>query len=429
MPERKMAMFNKRTLAIIKRELKMKLFSKSFILMTLLVPLFMVGIFSIQYFVQSMSEEQRSDLIIISDSDEILNKIQSEIFQTAPFKSGDLTAIFEKTELSDFPSKLKEIKPDIISQKITGVVFIPSTSLQSKGVEYYSSNPNNSSLFYKIKPSINKALVEIYFAGRLLTEDEIKFARKDVDINGYRVSSDEKVAQEGYGNRIAMVLFSFLLYMALIFSGSMTMNAVVEEKSNKIVEVLLSSASSTELMAGKILGTVIIEVLQMAIWLSPVVLLIFTSWFFIPPELMPQMSIGFIFYFLFNYTLALITYVALYATVGAIFDNPQDAQSGVWPLLMLIMIPFFIALGMESNAQSTLAQIASLIPFSSLIVMPARMILVEVPLWQILLSFAINILVLIGIFKLAGKIYRIGILLTGKKPKWSEVFSWLRMSS
>lgn len=422
-------MFNRRTLAIIKRELKMKLFSKSFILMTLLVPLFMIGIFSIQYFVQSMSEEQRSDLIIISDSDEILNKIQNEIFQTALFKSGDFTAKFEKTELSDFPSRLNEIKADIISQKITGVVFIPSTSLQSKGVEYYSSNPNNSSLFYKIKPSINKALVEIYFAGRLLTEDEIKFARKDVDINGYRVSSDEKVAQEGYGNRIAMVLFSFLLYMALIFSGSMTMNAVVEEKSNKIVEVLLSSASSTELMAGKILGTVIIEVLQMAIWLSPVVLLISTSWFFIPPELMPQMSFGFIFYFLFNYTLALITYVALYATVGAIFDNPQDAQSGVWPLLMLIMIPFFIALGMESNAQSTLAQIASLIPFSSLIVMPARMILVEVPLWQILLSFAINILVLIGIFKLAGKIYRIGILLTGKKPKWSEVFGWLRMSS
>src|SRR5574338_16832 len=392
MQERKTAMFNKRTLAIIKRELKVKLFSKSFIIMTLLVPLFMIGIFSIQYFVQSMSEEQRSDLIVLSDSDDILNKIQNEIFQTNPFKSGDLTAKFEKIDLSDFQSRLKEIKPDIISQKITGVVFIPSTFLQ-------------------------------------LTEDEIKFARKDVDIKGFRVSSDEKVAQEGYGNRIAMVLFVFLLYMALIFSGSMTMNAVVEEKSNKIVEVLLSSASSTELMAGKILGTVIIEVLQMSIWLSPVVLLISTSWFFIPPELMPQMSIGFIFYFLFNYTIALITYVALYATVGAIFDNPQDAQSGVWPLLMLIMIPFFIALGLESNAQSTFALVASLVPFSSLLVMPARMILVEVPVWQIFLSVVINIVVLVGIFKLAGKIYRIGILLTGKKPKWSEVFSWLRTSS
>ena len=422
-------MLNRRTLAIIKRELRMKLFSKSFILMTLLVPLFMIMIFSIQYFVQSLSEEQRADIMIISDSDEILNKVQDEIFQTASFKSGELSSRIEKTELSGFDQKLDEVKSDLIAQRITGVVFIPSTSLQSKQVEYYSSNPNNSSLFYKIKPSINKALVEIYFSGKQLTQDEIKFARKDVEINGFRISSDEQVAQEGYGNRIAMVLFTFLLYMALLFSGSMTMNAVVEEKSNKIVEVLLSSASSTELMAGKIFGTVIVELIQMVIWLSPVVLLISTSWFFIPQEFMPQMSIGYILYFLFNYAFALITYVALYATVGAIFDNPQDAQSGVWPLLMLIMIPFFIALGLESNAQTSFAIIASLFPFAALIVMPARMILVEVPLWQILLSSLINLIVLIGIFKLAGKIYRIGILLTGKNPKWSEVIRWLKMST
>jgi ABC-2 type transport system permease protein len=422
-------MFNKRTITIIKRELKMKLFSKSFILMTLLVPLFMIMIFSIQFLVHSLSDEQRADIIFVSDSDEILNKIQGEIYLSGSFKSGDITARFEKTDFNGFSKKLNEIKSDIIAQRITGVVFIPTTSLQSKGVEYYSSNPNNSSLFYKIKPSINKALVEIYFSGKQLTQDEITFARKDVEINGFRISSDEKVEQEGYGNRIAMVLFSFLLYMALIFSGAMTMNAVVEEKSNKIVEVLLSSASSTELMAGKIFGTVIVEVIQMIIWLSPVMLLITTSWFFIPPEFMPQMSFGYILYFLFNYALALITYVALYATVGAIFDNPQDAQSGVWPLLMLIMIPFFIALGLESNAQTSFAVIASLFPFASLIVMPARMILVEVPLWQILLSSLINIIVLIGIFKLAGKIYRIGILLTGKKPKWSEVIRWLKMST
>jgi ABC-2 type transport system permease protein len=422
-------MLSKRTITIIKRELKMKLFSKSFILMTLLVPLFMIMIFSIQYLVHSLADEQRADIIFISDSDEILNKTQSEIYLSESFKSGDLTARFEKTDLNGFSKKLNETKPDIIAQRIAGVVFIPSSSLQTKGVEYYSSNPNNSSLFYKIKPSINKALVEIYFSGKQLTQDEIKFARKDVEINGFRISSDEKVAQEGYGNRIAMVLFSFLLYMALIFSGAMTMNAVVEEKSSKIVEVLLSSASSTELMAGKIFGTVIVEVIQMIIWLTPVMLLISTSWFFIPPEFMPQMSFGYILYFLFNYALALITYVALYATVGAIFDNPQDAQSGVWPLLMLIMIPFFIAIGLESNAQTSFAVIASLFPFASLIVMPARMILVEVPLWQILLSSLINIIVLIGIFKLAGKIYRIGILLTGKKPKWSEVIRWLKISN
>lgn len=422
-------MLNRRTLAIVKREVKTKLFSKSFIFMTLLVPLFMLIIFSVQYFIHSMSGDERSDIIIVSDSDEILNKVQNEIFLTDDFKNGGLTSRTEKVVLESFEKRLEQLKSDLIAQRVTGLVYIPSSSLQTKEIKYYSSNPTNSNLFYKIKPSINKALVEIYFSGKQLTQDEIKFARKDVDINGFRVSSDKEVEQEGYGNRIAMVLFSFLLYMALLFSGSMTMNAVVEEKSNKIVEVLLSSASSTELMAGKIFGTVAVEVIQMAIWLSPVVLLLTTSLFLIPPEFMPQMSFGYILYFLFNYSLALITYIALYATMGAIFDNPQDAQSGVWPLMMLIMIPFFIALSMESNAQSSLVIITSLFPFASLIVMPARMILVEVPLWQILLSIVINIVVVIGIFKLAGKIYRIGILLTGKKPKWSEVFRWLKMSN
>lgn len=421
-------MFNRRTIAIVKRELKMKLFNKSFIFMTLLVPLFMLGIFSIQYFIQSMTGDQRSDIIIYTDSEEIRDILQDEIVRLDDFRSGLLLAKVELIEQSQFDLRLKELKSDLIGEKLTGIIFIPSNQIQSKGVEYYSTNPNNSGLFSKIKPAINRAMIQIYFSGKQLTNDEISFARSDVDIKGFRVSSDEKVAQEGYGNRIAMVLFTFLLYMALLFSGAMTMNSVVEEKSTKIVEVLLSSASSTELMAGKIIGTVIVELLQMAIWLSPVVLLISTTWFFIPPEFMPQMSFDFILYFLLNYGLALFTYVALYATVGAIFDNPQDAQSGVWPLMLLIMIPFFIALGLETNAQTSFIIIASLFPFSSLIVMPARMIMVEVPVWQVLLSILINISVLIGIFKLAGKIYRVGILITGKKPKWSEVVNWLRIS-
>lgn len=421
-------MFNNRTIAIIKRELKMKLFSRSFILMTFLVPLFMIGIFSIQILIHSLSEEQKSNIILVSDSEEINQKLQNEISRIDELKSGMLSVKYELIEDKKIDSKLKSLKSDLLSGKITGLVFVPSSLLQAKGVEYYSTNPNNSALFNKIKPAINKALIEIYFSSRKLTDEEVSFARKDVDIKGFRLTQDEKVEEEGIGNKIALFLFSFLLYMALIFAGSMTLNSVVEEKSNKIVEVLLSSASSTELMAGKIIGTVIVEVIQMIIWLTPIFLLITTSWFFIPSEFMPQMSVGYLLYFIFNYSLALITFIALYATVGAIFDNPQDAQSGMWPVLMLIMIPFFIAIGLESNPQSTFAQIASLFPFASLIVMPARMILVDVPLWQIFLSVIVNIIVLIGIFKLAGKIYRIGILLTGKKPKWSEVARWLRMN-
>lgn len=422
-------MFNRRTVAVIKRELKSKLFSKTFIIMTVLVPLFMLGILSIQYFIYSLSEEQKSNIIVFTDNEEIRQKLENELNKIDDLKSGMLHVNYELVQNDKFDSRLKELKPDILSEKITGLVFVPSTLLQAKGAEYYSSNPNNTALFNKIKPAINNALIDIYFSSRKLTSDEINFARKDVEIKGFRLTKENKVEEESIGNKIALFLFSFLLYMAIIFSGSMTLNSVVEEKSNKIVEVLLSSASSTELMTGKIVGTVIVEVIQMIIWLSPIFLLVTTSWFIIPSEFMPQMSLGYLGYFIINYTLALITYIALYATVGAIFDNPQDAQSGMWPVLMLIMIPFFIAIGLESNPQSTLAQVASIFPFASLIVMPARMILVDVPLWQILASLILDVIVLIGVFKLAGKIYRIGILLTGKKPKWSEVFQWLRMST
>lgn len=422
-------MFNRRTLAIIKRELKSKLFSKTFIFMTILVPVFMLGIMGIQYFIYSLSEEQKSNIVIMTDNEEIKNKIENELNRSEDIKSGILKVTYEIVENNKFDTRLKELKPDLLSEKITGVVFVPSTLMQSKGAEYYSSNPNNTALFNKIKPAINNALIDIYFSSRKLTSDEINFARKNIDIKGFRISKDEKIEEEGIGNQIALFLFTFLLYMAIIFSGSMTLNSVVEEKSNKIVEVLLSSASSTELMTGKILGTVIVEVLQMLIWLSPVFLLITTSWFFIPAEYMPQISIGYLLFFIFNYAIALVTYIALYATVGAIFDNPQDAQSGMWPVLMLIIIPFFIAMSLQSNPQSNLAQIASMFPFASLIVLPARMVLIDVPIWQILVALIVDIVVLIGIFNLAGKIYRVGILLTGKKPKWSEVFSWLRMST
>ena len=318
------------------------------------------------------------------------------------------------------------MKKDIASEKISGVVFIPDSALINKKIEFYSKNPNNSSLFNKLRQPINTALISLYFANKELTPSEIDFARNRVDFTGYRVTSGQEVEEEGIGNTVISFLFSFLLYLSLIFMGQMTMNSVVEEKNNKIVEILLSSVSSNEMMAGKILGTTITGLLQMAIWLTPLVLIISTTWFVLPADFILKLKLTDIAYFLFNYFLALITFLGLFAAVGAIFDNSQDAQSGIWPLLMLIMIPFFIALSLQSNPNSPIATIASMFPFAALIVMPARISLMEVPSWQLILSIVISIAVMFSIFPIAGKIFRVGILRTGKKPKWSEIVKWLK---
>ncbi len=419
-------MFNKRVLAVIKRELKVKLFSRTFIIMTLLIPVFMFGIIGIQALLYSYSGEQNPKLIILTESDSLSENLQKEFSQQPFVKNGSYSIFYETIQKKYFNKKFNELKPDLLSEKLTGIIFVPDSALINKNIKYYSTNPNNLALFNKIKPTINKTLIDNYFADKKLSKKEIDFAREDVDVIGFRVSKGKNVEEEGTGNIILLFLFTFLLYMSLIFTGQMTMNSVVEEKNNKIVEVLLSSASSMELMTGKILGTAIIGLIQMAIWILPVVLIVSTTWFTLPPEVTLQLNPWYFFYFLFNYLIALITFVGLFASVGAIFDNPQDAQSGIWPLLLLIMIPFFIALSMQSNPQSPIAKVAAFFPFASLIVMPGRLTMIEVPLWQIIVSIIINLAVMISIFPLAGKIYRVGILITGKKPKWSDVAKWLK---
>ena len=419
-------MLNRRTLAIIKRELKVRLFSRTFIIMTLLIPLFMFGILGLQTFLIHYTDADNAFLIVASESQKVLDNIQTEISKMPKNQDGNIEFMFEKLDREKVEVRINNIRNEILEEKITGLIFIPDLALKNKQVEYFSKNPNNNILLNKIKPSINKVLTDMYFIGRQLSSKELEFAKNNVDFNGYRISADKEIKEEGMGNTILSFLFSFLLYMSLLFTGQMTMSSVIEEKNSKIVEVLLSSVSSKELMTGKIIGTSITGLAQMAIWISPLIILISTTWFILPPELTLKLSMWHLLFFLFNYFVALITFLGLFATVGSIFDNPQDAQSGVWPIMMLIIIPFFIAIGMQANPENQIARIASFVPFASLIIMPARITLVDIPLLQLILSIAINIAVMIFIFILAGKIYRVGILITGKKPKWSEVVKWFK---
>ncbi len=418
-------MLNKRTLAVLKRELREKLLSRTFILMTVLIPVFLFGILGIQTYLYSAGSDEKAKIEIISGSQQITGALQKTLSQMKDVKNNKLKIEFSTQTKAQFTQTLNSLKGNILSEKLTGVFYIPDSAVNNKSVEYYSKNPNNNSLFNKLKDPINKALVDIHFTDMKLSEAEINFARSSVDINSFRVSKDQKIKEEGAGNSIVAFLFTFLLYFSLLFLGTMMMRSVVQEKNNRIVEVLLSSVNSSELMTGKILGVGITGLMQMAIWLIPLMVVISSSFFMIPNEYMPDMNFAQVIYFLLNYFVGLITFLGLFASVGAIFDNDQDAQSGVWPITLLIMIPFFIGISMVSNPENQIAKIASMLPFASIIVMPARLVLVEIPTWQMVVSIIVTLGTMIAIFPVAGKIYRVGVLRTGKKPQWSEVIKWI----
>jgi ABC-2 type transport system permease protein len=419
-------MFNRRTLSVIKRELKNRLLSRTFILMTLLIPLFIFGILAFQTYVMTYEGNEKTNLVLVIENESLLQKVNSEFDSLSFIKNGQMSIQYKTMDRNGFTKYLEENKKPMLEDRISGVIFISNSSLKNKKIEYYSKNPKNSQLFEKLRTPFNNILMQIYFTDKKLSPEEIDFVKERIDFNVYRVSSEKKIEEEGIGNTIVSFMFSFLLYFSLLITGTMMMRAVVEEKNNRIVEVLLSSVNSNELMTGKIVGISITGVLQMTIWMLPLMVVISTSYFALPPDFAITLTMGQILYFLFNFFIALVTFMGMFASVGAIFDNDQDAQSGLWPIMIIIMIPFFISIGMQSNPDNSLARVCSMFPFASLIIMPARMTLIDVPLWQMLLSVIVNIATLMVIFPISGKIYRVGILMTGKKPKWGEVIKWLK---
>ena len=417
-------MFNYRILGIIKRELKEKLLSKSFILTTVLFPVFLFVIGGVQALL--ITDEPTSKLNIVCEDQKLTQSFQKELSQSDLIKEGKYSFEFFTMNREELKKHLDDNKKAMLDDKLTGVVFIPATALKDKKLEYYSKSPNNIALSRKIEGPINKVLIDAYFNNKTLSTEELDFARKGVDFNGFKVSKDESIKEEGFGSLILSYIFAILLYLSLIMSGQMMLQSVIEEKSSRIVEVILSSVSPREMMTGKIVGSAITALMQMGIWLAAIITVASSVFFALPPEVVVDIKAVQVIFLLVNFAVGLVLYLSLFGMVGSIFDNPQDAQSGMWPIMMLIMIPFFVAMSMMQNPNSPIGNVTALLPFTSIMVMPVKMTIVEVPIWQLALSIVVNIVAIFFVFPIAGKIYRVGILRTGKKPKWSEVVKWLK---
>ncbi|MCX6169704.1 MAG: ABC transporter permease [Ignavibacteriales bacterium] len=417
-------MFNYRILGIVKRELKEKLFSKSFILTTVLFPVFLFVVVGIQALLHM--DEAYSKISIVAEEQKLTDAFQNELAKSDLMKNGKYDFSFYTMTRDELKQLLETNKKQLLDGKITGIIYVPASAMKDKKLEYYSKSPTNLSLTRRLEGPINKVLIDTYFNNRSLSADELDFARKGIDFNGFKISKDDNIKEEGFGSLILSYVFAFLLYISLLMSGQMMLQSVIQEKANRIVEVILSSVSSKELMTGKIVGSAVTALMQMSIWLAAIVAVASSAIFALPPEVVVSISTTQVVFLLVNFGVGLVLFLSLFGMVGSIFDNPQDAQSGMWPIMMLIMIPFFIAISMMENPNSPVGNVTALLPFTSIMVMPVKMTIVEVPLWQLIFSIVINIAAIFFVFPVAGKIYRVGILRTGKKPKWSEVVKWLK---
>lgn len=427
---------------IIKREFISKVRNKSFIVMTFLSPLFFVGIGVFVSYLSSL----KADLKQIAVYDE------TGIF-VSEFKNSEE---YKYINLSN--SNVNSIKDSVKSESYEGLIYIPKTgdfkSLENK-IQYISNESPSINFVDHVQEVISTKITNENFKIAKLDTLAINNAQAEVNLELKKATGEDSL--KGI-NEIKIAIggaFGYLIMMFIVIYGNMVMRSVIEEKTNRIIEIIISSVKPFQLMMGKIIGTSLAGILQFLIWTIVGLILVFSvSMFFginatptsnIPPEMLQSaqqefgsvaqlyfnellnlpiatLLICFVIYFIGGYFL----YSSFYAAIGAAVDNETDSQQFLLPIILPLILGVYIGFFTVMNdPHGTVATVFSMIPLTSPIVMLMR-IPFGVPWWQIVLSITILFGTFFFVVWFASKIYRVGILMYGKKPTWKELYKWLK---
>jgi ABC-2 type transport system permease protein len=429
---------------IIKREFIAKVRNKSFIVMTFLSPLLFVGMAVLIGFLSTMNKDSVTQ-IALHDEAGLLKK---------EFKTDKFT---KYTDLSSLPLKTAK---DTALASYEGLIYIPKVAkvqeLKEK-VVYISEDSPSLEFISEVEDVIDSVITQDNFKVLGFDAKKIEAATADSSLQLSKFSGEESL--KGL-NEIKVAiggLFGYLIMMFIVIYGNFVMRSVIEEKTSRIIEIIISSVKPYQLMMGKIIGNSLAGILQFLIWAIVGTLLFFIASSFlglqmgastsVSPEMMETATanvdkmakfqmyaneisnlplatlvISFIVYFIGGYFL----YSSLYAAIGAAVDSETDSQQFLLPIIMPLILGVYIGFFTVINdPHGTVATVFSIIPFTSPIVMLMR-IPFGVPWWQLTLSIVLFFGTFIFVVWFASKIYRVGILMYGKKPTWKELYKWLK---
>ena len=422
---------------IIKREFISKVRNKSFIVMTFVSPIIFVGIAALIGYLSSMKTEVKH-IGIHDESGMFVNEFKN----SESYKYHDVSKIDPKI-----------LKDSVSQANYEGVLFIPKKDHlkdYEKAIEYVSEDSPSLGFIADTESKLSEKLLRKNLSNNGVDTVLLDQSKIDVTMHLTKASGEETVKglnemKVGVGS-----VFGYLIMMFIIIYGNMVMRSVIEEKTSRIIEIIISSIKPIQLMMGKIIGTTLAGILQFVIWaIVGGILLVIANLVFglntsTPTTEMAieasklaniqvyfaeflklplfRMAVYFLIYFIGGYFL----YSSLYAAIGAAVDNETDTQQFMFPVIMPLMLGVYIGFFTVMNEpHGTIATIFSMIPFTSPIVMLMR-IPFGVPFWQIALSIALLFATFIAIVWVASKIYRVGILMYGKKPTWKELVKWLK---
>ncbi len=408
---------------IVSREYLERVKRKSFIITTILMPLFMLGLMVVPALIAMVSTPDEQRIAVIDNSGLLAARLQnsSEVSFTAV--DSDLDA----AKADEQYYGVLEIGRDVVDNPSDVRLYTPGPA--SMMVEQFISGQLESGI-----ESIRLGRYNIDNLEQILNSVHAKVALSTMRID----KADEETSSGlSYGMGIAM---AFILYMIILMYGQMVMTSIIEEKNNRVLEIVVSSVKPSVLMAGKIIGVGLVALTQILIWAA--IVLSFTVWAM--PAIIGSLSgvdsdfagvlsqlgdAGYV-AMLFVYMILFLVggylfYSSIYAAIGSAVDNIQDASQLQMVAVLPIIIGFVLAPSVINNPSSGAAFWGSVVPFTSPMVMMAR-IPFGIPLWEILVSLVLLYASSVALIWLAAKIYRVGIFMYGKKPTFGELLRWAR---
>ncbi|MSR35308.1 MAG: ABC transporter permease [Gemmatimonadetes bacterium] len=404
---------------VVRREYIQRVRSRWFFFATVGVPLLLVLATAIPMWLAGRQESAERSIVLVDRSDELGEGV-----------ARTLTAA-GYTVTRGAPADEARLRRTV-EERVIGAVLVLDHETATAGRARLIAGKSPSALQQLV---IRQAVIQAVLERRLVGSDldiaqVLRGGRLEVDVPaGSGGGMDDPAFAAAYAG-------SFILYMVILIYAVSVMRSVLEEKTSRIVEVIVSSLRPWQLMLGKILGVGAVGLTQLAVW---VLVALALGRFALPrlfaarPELAQLAAVrpllpgpGFLFYFLIFFLGGFFIYSALYAAVGAMCNSDEEAQQAQFPLMLLIVVPVFALVGVIDAPNSTTSVVLSLIPFFSPFLMFARAAGGAAPGWQIALSVVLMALTVVAVAWLAGRIYRVGILMTGKRPTARELLRWLR---
>ena len=411
---------------IISREYLERVKRKSFIITTILMPLLMLAMMVLPGIITAFSGPEEQSIAVIDDSGLIAPRLQND---------GDIKFIPVMGQLASIKADddyeaILVIGPNVVSEPESSI------SLYTRGAP---SMQTESYITGQLERAIEDLRIRSYNIenlAKILEEIQV-----DINLQTFRIDKDEESATSSMLSYILGMAMMLTLYMFILLYGQMVMNSIIEEKNNRVLELVVSSVKPNDLMLGKILGIGAVAFTQIMIW---VVLLLACSMWVMPgiismaadsgdasvtAALTQLGDTGFMVKLLVFLVLFLVGgylfYSSIYASIGSAVDNIQDASQIQTIAIVPILVAFMVSMAVVNDPNSGLAFWTSLIPFTSPMVMMARMPF-DIPLWESILSTVILYASFFGMIWIAAKIYRVGIFMYGKKPTIGELIRWTR---